>query len=74
MKLYLLTQDVNNDYDTYDSAVVVAANEEEARNIHPSWGWGSGCWAKSPDQVKVEFIGTTKLKSGTVVCSSFNAG
>lgn len=36
MNLYLISQDVNNDYDTYDSAVVAASNEEDARNIHPS--------------------------------------
>ena len=32
MKLYLLSQDDNNDYDTYDSIVVCAESEEDARN------------------------------------------
>ena len=36
MNLYLISQEVDNGYDTYDSAVVVAENEEEARNIHPN--------------------------------------
>lgn len=36
MHLYKLTQEINNDYDTYDSAIVCAENEEEARTIHPS--------------------------------------
>lgn len=36
MNLYLISQNVNNDYDTYDSAVVVAENEGEARMIHPA--------------------------------------
>ena len=36
MKIYLLSQDVVNGYDTYDSAVVIAENEDEARKIHPS--------------------------------------
>jgi len=36
MKLFLLKQDIVNDYDTYDSCVVAAENEEEARKIHPS--------------------------------------
>ena len=36
MNIYLLEQNVNNGYDTYDSCVVVAENEEAARNIHPS--------------------------------------
>lgn len=36
MEIYLLKQDWNNDYDTYDSVVVIAENEQEARKIHPS--------------------------------------
>lgn len=36
MEIYLLEQDWNNDYDTYDSVVVIAENEAEARLIHPS--------------------------------------
>lgn len=36
MKIYLLSQDVVNDYDTYDSAIVIAENEDEARKIHPN--------------------------------------
>lgn len=36
MNIYLISQDKNNGYDTYDSAVVFAESEEEARNMHPS--------------------------------------
>jgi len=36
MKIYLLKQDIDTDYDTYGSAVVIAENEDEARKIHPS--------------------------------------
>ena len=36
MKLYLISQDVNTGYDTYDSAVVSAKSEADARTIHPS--------------------------------------
>lgn len=36
MKVYLLTQSLVSDWDTYDSVVVIAQNEEEARTIHPS--------------------------------------
>ena len=41
MKLFLwkISQDVNNDYDTYSNAIVVAPDEESARNIHPSMSW-----------------------------------
>ena len=35
-KLYLISQDKNDDYDTYDSAVVSAESPEDARKIHPS--------------------------------------
>jgi len=36
MKLYLISQDVVSGYDTYDSAVVAAENEQAARETHPS--------------------------------------
>ena len=36
MNIYLISQDFNTGYDTYDSAVVVANNPEEARKVHPS--------------------------------------
>ena len=36
MKIYLLSQDIVDGYDTYDSAVVIAENEDEARKIHPN--------------------------------------
>jgi hypothetical protein len=35
MNLYKISQDSNLDYDTYDSAVVCAENEEMARNMIP---------------------------------------
>lgn len=35
MKLYLLIQNYNKGYDTYDSCVVVAENEEDAKRISP---------------------------------------
>lgn len=36
MNLYLISQDINNGYDTYDSAVVAANSPKDARDIHPS--------------------------------------
>ena len=48
MKLWRISQNKNNDYDTYDSAVVVANSEEEAKTIHPSLAvpkrWINGKW------------------------------
>ncbi len=36
MKLWLIYQDINGGYDTYDRAVVAAEDEDTARRIHPS--------------------------------------
>ena len=53
MNLYLISQDVNDDYDTYISAVVTAATEEEAKRIHPRnllWDEEGGYWySRNPD-------------------------
>jgi hypothetical protein len=35
MNLYLLSQTENRGYDTFDSCVVCAPNEEQAKTIHP---------------------------------------
>jgi len=79
MNLYLLTQNVNRGYDTHDSIVVAALDEEQARNTQP-WGnteWGNtySSWAYNPDDVKVSLIGkaTEKIEAG-VILASFNAG
>ena len=76
MKLFLISQDQNNYYDTYDSAVVAAPDEETARNINPAnYAFkGSDSWC-SPEYVKVRYIGeaVSDIEQG-VVCASFNAG
>ena len=33
MNIYLISQEVNNEYDTFDSAIVAAENVEEAQKI-----------------------------------------
>jgi len=77
MNIYLLEQDVNDGYDTYDSAVVIAKDEEEARRIEVGKTeiWGS--WAK-PEYVKVTYLGEFKGKLedivSNIICASFNAG
>lgn len=73
MNPYLISQTVNQRYDTYDSAIVAATDEETAKGIHP----GSGCtwtWCE-PHQVKVKLIGSAApgVDAG-VVLASFNAG
>jgi len=85
MKLYVISQSENNDYDTYDSAVVCAENEEEARKIHPSeyaedkW-WEKpkdpySPWATKLENVDVKYIGeaTEGVEPGIII-ASFNAG
>lgn len=51
MKLWLLEQNVNSGYDTYDSCVVAAEDESSAREIHPNgdyYEWKGNSWyAKS---------------------------
>lgn len=79
MNLYLIEQNKNTDWDTYDSAVVLAENESEARLIHPDgradWdgeGKKYGEWTASKN-VTVTLIGKSDLKLKGVVLASFNA-
>lgn len=78
MPLYLISQTENDDYDTYDSAVVVAKDEETARNTLPSkdtkWEDHYKSWASSPSNVTVKLIGTEVEGLVGVICASFNAG
>lgn len=81
MNLYLISQDANWDYDTFDAAIVAAKSKKEAQMIHPSkkdWdGTASDrfeSWT-SFENVSVKLIGTAK--KGTpkgVILKSFNAG
>ena len=81
MNLYLLTQGEETGYDTYDSVVVAAKSEDEARNIHPNeWShnpWKRkyvGDWCKEPESVIVELIGeAVKGTQAGVILASFNA-
>ena len=80
MNLYLLNQSQNTGYDTFDSCVVAAKNEEDAKTILPGVGdewekyWSTG-WAKSPEHVSAKLIGTAiKGTERGVICASFNAG
>jgi len=80
MKLWKISQDKNNDWDTYDSAVVAAQTEAEAKMMHPSTGEAikdeySSSWVGSPDDVTCEYIGEAKDETEKgVVFASFNAG
>lgn len=55
--LYLIKQDEIDGYDTYDSAVVVAENEQQAREINPAstnfnYRWHDGKWQIRNRQTK----------------------
>lgn len=89
MKLYLISQDYNCDYDTFDSAVVAAESPEKAVMIHPKESWGTKSseeiWSgdtysyktwvskENIDKIQVKYIGETELGRG-VVLASYNAG
>lgn len=79
MKLWLISQDENSGYDTFDSAVVAAETEDAARVTMPSeceeFGKAYSAWCSAADKVKVELIGeaTPETKPGVIV-ASFNAG
>lgn len=78
MKLYLLTQFEVSGWDTYDSVVVAAPNEEVAQNIHPagsSWPCRDNSWCSFPQHVKAEYLGEAAdyICEG-VICASYNAG
>lgn len=79
MNLYKISQGVNLEYDTFDSAVVCQENEEAARRTHPS-GKREGCWLPNgdwcePEKVKVEYLGVAApgTKPGVVVARN-NSG
>ena len=81
MKLFHVSQDVNNNYDTYSDFVIACEDEETAKWTHPNqyekWdgkqeAYSSWCGI---NDVKVEYIG--EAKEGTtagIICSSFHAG
>jgi len=84
MNIYLISRPDSVDYDEYDSAVVAAETEEQARFIHPSGNiqperdldaqrW-DGSWI-APSRVDVALIGVAgpNIQAG-VICASFNAG
>lgn len=84
LRLYLLNDPSNIGYDEFDSAVVAACNEAEARKIHPDgkstwddekeiWGDGWSTWLHF-ENVECKYLGEAAegIEKG-VICSSFNA-
>ncbi len=88
MFVYLIEQNVNEGYDTFSSAVVVAHSKDEASKMHPdasyTWnglGWQSGTWFSdgswaNPEDVSVTLIGIadSSFNKPKVILASFRAG
>lgn len=79
MKIYKISQSVNSGYDTFDAAIVIANNEDEARLTLPCFNYSGDQasitdWAP-PESVQVELIGKAlpNAEAGVVV-SCYNAG
>ena len=84
MNIYLLEQDIIDGYDTYDSIVVCAKSEEDAREIYPDnerWednandSWLEWVRFSDIDKIKVTLLGKAdkRIKRGCIL-SSYNAG
>lgn len=77
LKLWKLSQSMNNGYDTYDSCIVAAYTEEEAKNISPCRkDMVYMCWTINVTKVTATCIGVASpsINSGTCLLASFNAG
>ena len=81
MNIYLLNRTDKYGYDEYDSLVVIAESEEDAKTIDfdgsniLEYDCPSNCWVDNVNLINVELIGKADInqKRG-VVLASFNAG
>ncbi len=88
MNIYKISQTTNRGYDTFDSAIVIAASPKAAALIHPQWihdpqqlyvdgidDDAYSSWTNS-NNVTATYIGkaSNKFKKPQVVMASFNAG
>jgi hypothetical protein len=75
MNIYLVCRK-ESDLDEYDSCVVIAKNEDDARTVHPDDDWGRDTWVSYDKRNKllVDLIGKAlKGSKRGVVLASFNA-
>lgn len=78
MKIFLLEQSENSQFDYYESCVVIAKNKEEAAKMHPE-GFDAkrglfydDQWASSVKNVKVTELGEAHpSQKKTVVLASY---
>lgn len=84
LKIWLVSQNENNGYDTFSAMVVAAETEDEARRIHPLMSWFEredpwkdehSLWASKPENVTVKLIGTAELDAEKgIILASFHPG
>lgn len=80
MKIFLLSQNVNTEYDTYDAIIVVAHSAEDAKTIDPKGNpfedkGQRTSWAYSIEDISVTEIGeANEIQQRGVILASFNAG
>lgn len=73
MNIYKCSQTINKGYDTFDSFICYANNENEAKVMQPS-DWNDIYEWCLPKDVSVELIGTCENVEVKVILASFNAG
>ena len=77
MKIYKIFQTINNDYDTYDSFIVCAKDEEDSKVVHKlnAHKGNRGSWVKDVKDIQAEYLGEARegLERGELL-GSFNAG
>lgn len=75
MNIYLLSQNVNNGYDTYDSMIIIAESKENAIKLSIK---EKGHWAgyNSEEDINIKRIGISGGidQDEHIVLASFNAG
>ncbi len=85
LKLYLLTQNLNDTYDTFDSVVVCAKSEADAKTIHPDGGvfveiegrinpeYSHGDWVSKFSHIQSKYLGPAAecIERGVII-ASFN--
>ena len=89
MNIYLVSRTDKWSWDDFDSLIVAAKSEEDARNTHPYYDYNrteyeqrdwdeSSNWVKKEDKhtLKITLIGKTtkEYKQREVLLASFNAG
>lgn len=82
MNLYLIKRNDSVGDDEFDSAIVAAESEDDAREIHPgkdtleSWQDSTSTWIQyaQRDSLTVRLLAKTTSEPRGVVLGSFNAG